>query len=81
METVKNIVLGLLIGVVICMGFEIYSLKQANQESDRVVQEAYKDDPMIAFERFFDIVLEFEAKKKAQDKEFENRIYEPEAGN
>jgi len=78
METVKNIILGLLIGVVVCMAFEIHSLK-SQQTAEQVTTVERQQDPIIMFERFFDMVLELEARKKMQEPY--NRIDEPEAGN
>jgi len=73
METFKNIILGLLIGLVISMGYQIYTLKQPVHTA--VECENVDSDPIEVFDRFFDMVLELEARKN------ENRINEPEAGN
>jgi len=77
METFKNIILGLLIGVVICMGVELYRLKNITTEQYTAVERHHK--PVEMFDRFFDMVLELEARKKMQEPY--NRIDEPEAGN
>jgi len=69
MDTLKNIVLGLLVGIVICMAFEIKDLKQQvsiQTSQERTIMQSQKEDPLVMFERFFDMVLEFEAKKQAQ---------------
>ena len=90
METVKNIILGLLIGIVICMGFHIHTLTaQLNEtltqvetvsvEREREIRDKVHQDPIVVFERFFDMVLELEARKKMQEPY--NRIDEPEEGN
>ena len=63
MDTFKNILLGFLIGIIIWMGSEIYSLKQqiSNKSTHNVTQ-----DPIVIFEKFFDLVLELEEKKQQQ---------------
>jgi len=63
MDTFKNILLGFLIGIIIWMGSEIYSLKQqiSNKSTHNVTQ-----DPVVIFEKFFDLVLELEEKKQQQ---------------
>jgi hypothetical protein len=72
MDTLKNIILGLLIGIVICMGFEISNLKKQvvdTQQKNIVVQNQKGDiNPNEMFQQFFDMVLEFERKKQAQEK-------------
>lgn len=71
METLKNILLGLLIGIVICMGFEIHSLRQ---QAPMVEVIEHKEDPLIMFERFFDMVLEFEERRKEQESIVEPKV-------
>lgn len=60
METVKNIILGLLIGIVLCMGFEIHNLKK---QTEHTVLRTDKED-FVMFDKFVEMVKEL---KKLED--------------
>jgi hypothetical protein len=64
------------------MSYHIHTLKQQINHSSYTETRIENRDPMIMFNRFFDMVLEFEARKKLQDQEDDkNHITTPESKN